>query len=260
MTEPGRGYGERPQFDVQIQQGVKLNTADVQATRWCTRSAGFWGEKPSIRTTDRTRPMTWEDNAVRMHTQFLQPQTPINPAVAGQLLPRQCGAMEVLDPMGSLHLPTCIWFGLEMTSSDVGLRTLPKSPTAALHLYLYLIVAKLGLEPSTFWVPVEYLSSQAITCPDELLSVSLLTTRFDGSSSVQTGWKVLGMFLATLPFITATAAAVWAHSGGGAVGISQKRDLKECIDASCRLSKASSSVAEWYCNGLDSAGIHYQEN
>ncbi|KAI1902349.1 hypothetical protein AGOR_G00043850 [Albula goreensis] len=42
-----------------------------------------------------------------------------------------------------------------------------------------------------------------------------------GSSSVQTGWKVLGMFLATLPFITATAAAVWAHSGGGAVGISQ---------------------------------------
>ncbi|KAG9328496.1 hypothetical protein JZ751_013530 [Albula glossodonta] len=42
-----------------------------------------------------------------------------------------------------------------------------------------------------------------------------------GSSSVQTGWKVLGMFLATLPFITATAAAVWAHSGGSAVGISQ---------------------------------------
>ncbi|KAI1902350.1 hypothetical protein AGOR_G00043860 [Albula goreensis] len=42
-----------------------------------------------------------------------------------------------------------------------------------------------------------------------------------GSSSVQTGWKVLGMFLATLPFITATAAAVWAHGVGSAVGISQ---------------------------------------
>ncbi|KAG9328497.1 hypothetical protein JZ751_013531 [Albula glossodonta] len=42
-----------------------------------------------------------------------------------------------------------------------------------------------------------------------------------GSSSVQTVWIFLGTGLAALPFITATAAAVWAHSGGGAMGISQ---------------------------------------
>ncbi|KAG9333690.1 hypothetical protein JZ751_010680, partial [Albula glossodonta] len=180
MTEPGRGYGERPQFDVQIQQGGS-------GPHGVSALSSVYLVRPGD---DVVLPCNVTFN---LHTLWFRQQSEdmihLTTTARDNLNNRTIDEFHIDDnDRLSLyldnHTKSISLKIIRVKESDQGLYYCTEWETGAIHFGKGVHLA------------------------------------FSGSSSVQTGWKVLGMFLATLPFITATAAAVWARSGGGAMGIS----------------------------------------